>query len=87
MPKCSTRGSEFTKQIESYRKEYQKQLQPFITSAVKVQRQFSKSCRVAGGTNKLNEEVKTIKSEINQKQVMDKKLPNAAELQSLNCWY
>ena len=30
------------KQIESLPKEYQEQLQPFITSAVKVQRQFSK---------------------------------------------
>ena len=31
------------KQIESLPKEYQEQLQPFITSAVKVQRQFSKN--------------------------------------------
>ena len=59
------------KQIESLPKEYQEQLQPFITSAVKVQRQFSKK-RVAGGTNKLNEEVKQLKGEINQKQVMHK---------------
>ena len=54
------------KQIESLPKEYQEQLQPFITSAVKVQRQFSKSRRIAGGTNKLNEEVKQLKGEINQ---------------------
>ena len=60
------------KQIESLPKEYQEQLQPFITSAVKVQRQFSKSAGVAGGTNKLNEEVKQLKGEINQKQVMHK---------------
>ncbi|PFB62252.1 phage infection protein [Bacillus anthracis] len=73
------------KQIESLPKEYQEQLQPFITSAVKntatVQQ---KAAGVAGGTNKLNEEVKQLKGEINQKTGDGQsKLPNAAELQSL----
>ncbi|AJG78106.1 YhgE/Pip domain-containing protein [Bacillus thuringiensis] len=73
------------KQIESLPKEYQEQLQPFITSAVKstaiVQQ---KTTGVAGGTNKLNEEVKQLKGEINQKTGDGQsKLPNAAELQSL----
>ncbi|MEB9525981.1 YhgE/Pip domain-containing protein [Bacillus anthracis] len=73
------------KQIESLPKEYQEQLQPFITSAVKntatVQQ---KAAGVAGGTNKLNEEVKQLKGEINQKTSDGQsKLPNAAELQSL----
>ncbi|NRR16640.1 YhgE/Pip domain-containing protein [Bacillus pacificus] len=73
------------KQIESLPKEYQEQLQPFITSAVKntatVQQ---KAAGVAGGTNKLNEEVKQLKGEINQKTSDGQnKLLNAAELQSL----
>ncbi|ONG93193.1 phage infection protein [Bacillus cereus] len=73
------------KQIESLPKEYQEQLQPFITSAVKntatVQQ---KAAGVAGGTNKLNEEVKQLKGEINQKTSDGQsELPNAAELQSL----
>ncbi|MDA2165980.1 YhgE/Pip domain-containing protein [Bacillus cereus] len=73
------------KQIESLPKEYQEQLQPFITSAVKntatVQQ---KAAGVAGGTNKLNEEVKQLKGEMNQKTSDGQnKLPNAAELQSL----
>ncbi len=86
MQKCSARGSEFKRsKSRVYRKEYQEQLQPFATSAVKVQLQFNKSCQVAGGTNKLNEEVKQeLKGEINQKQVMQKlKLPNTAKLDSL----
>ncbi|PKJ53282.1 YhgE/Pip domain-containing protein [Bacillus sp. SN10] len=73
------------KQIESLPKEYQDQLQPFITSAVKstatVQQKFT---GVAGGTNKLNEEVKQLKGEINQKTGDGQsKLPNAAELKTL----
>ncbi|MFU2031060.1 phage infection protein [Bacillus wiedmannii] len=73
------------KQIESLPKEYQEQLQPFITSAVKntatVQQ---KAAGVAGGTNKLNEEVKQLKGEIDQKTGDGQsKLPNPAELKSL----
>ncbi|HDX9492036.1 TPA: YhgE/Pip domain-containing protein [Bacillus thuringiensis] len=73
------------KQIESLPKEYQEQLQPFITSAVKstaiVQQ---KAAGVAGGTNKLNEEVKQLKGEINQKTSdAQNKLPNTAKLDSL----
>ncbi|TKI94475.1 YhgE/Pip domain-containing protein, partial [Bacillus wiedmannii] len=73
------------KQIESLPKEYQEQLQPFITSAVKstvtVQQ---KATGVAGGTNKLYEEVKQLKGEINQKTGDGQsKLPNTAELKSL----
>ena len=61
------------KQIESLPKEYQEQLQPFITSAVKSTATVQqKVAGVAGGTNKLNEEVKQLKGEINQKQVMHK---------------
>ena len=66
MQKCSTRGSEFTKQIESLPKEYQEQLQPFVTSAVKSTATVQQKLPVAGGTNKLNEEVKQLKGEIHQ---------------------
>ncbi|EOG8709518.1 YhgE/Pip family protein [Bacillus cereus] len=77
--------ADLQKQIESLPKEYQEQLQPFVTSAIKntttVQQ---KAAGVAGGTNKLNEEVKQLKDEINQKTGDGQsKLPNAAELQSL----
>ncbi|MDA2026349.1 MULTISPECIES: YhgE/Pip domain-containing protein [Bacillus cereus group] len=73
------------KQIESLPKEYQEQLQPFITSAVKSTATVQqKSTGLAGGTNKLNEEVKQLKGEINQKTGDGQsKLPNAAELKSL----
>ncbi|MFB6728162.1 YhgE/Pip family protein [Bacillus mobilis] len=73
------------KQIESLPKEYQEQLQPFITSAVKSTATVQqKATGVAGGTNKLNEEVKQLKGEINQKTGDGQsKLPNPAELQSL----
>ncbi|EOS8270733.1 TPA: YhgE/Pip domain-containing protein [Bacillus cereus] len=73
------------KQIESLPKEYQEQLQPFITNAVKSTATVQqKAAGVAGGTNKLNEEVKQLKDEINQKTGDGQsKLPNAAELQSL----
>ncbi|MFC8053110.1 YhgE/Pip family protein [Bacillus cereus] len=73
------------KQIESLPKEYQEQLQPFITSAVKSTATVQqKAAGVAGGTNKLNEEVKQLKGEINQKTGDGhSKLPNAAELRSL----
>ncbi|MGH1279498.1 YhgE/Pip family protein [Bacillus basilensis] len=73
------------KQIESLPKEYQEQLQPFITSAVKntatVQQ---KAAGVAGGTNKLNEEVKQLKGEIHQKtNGLKNKLPNPAGVKTL----
>ncbi|MGG4301557.1 YhgE/Pip domain-containing protein [Bacillus wiedmannii] len=73
------------KQIEKLPKEYQEQLQPFITSAVKSTATVQqKAAGVAGGTNKLNEEVKQLKGEINQKTGDGQsKLPNPAELQSL----
>ncbi|MFE9079651.1 YhgE/Pip family protein [Bacillus mobilis] len=73
------------KQIESLPKEYQEQLQPFIINAVKntatVQQ---KAAGVAGGTNKLNEEVKQLKGEIDQKTSdTQNKLPNTEKLDSL----
>ncbi|MED0873769.1 YhgE/Pip domain-containing protein [Bacillus mobilis] len=73
------------KQIESLPKEYQEQLKPFITNAVKSTATVQqKAAGVAGGTNKLNEEVKQLKGEINQKTGDGQsKLPNPAELQSL----
>ncbi|MGN4613967.1 YhgE/Pip family protein [Bacillus cereus group sp. MYBK71-2] len=73
------------KQIESLPKEYQEQLQPFITNAVTSTATVQqKAAGVAGGTNKLNEEVKQLKGEINQKTGDGQsELPNAAELQSL----
>ncbi|WP_341519743.1 YhgE/Pip domain-containing protein [Bacillus paramobilis] len=73
------------KQIESLPKEYQEQLQPFVTSAVKSTATVQqKAAGVAGGTNKLNEEVKQLKGEINQKTGDGQsKLSNPAELQSL----
>ncbi|MED3033565.1 YhgE/Pip domain-containing protein [Bacillus tropicus] len=73
------------KQIESLPKEYQEQLQPFITSAVKSTATVQqKAAGVAGGTNKLNEEVKQLKSEINQKTGdLQNKLPNTEKLDSL----
>ncbi|MED0950475.1 YhgE/Pip domain-containing protein [Bacillus mobilis] len=73
------------KKIESLPKEYQEQLKPFITNAVKSTATVQqKAAGVAGGTNKLNEEVKQLKGEINQKTGDGQsKLPNPAELQSL----
>ncbi|CUB11135.1 Chromosome partition protein Smc [Bacillus cereus] len=73
------------KQIESLPKEYQEQLQPFITSAVTSTATVQqKAAGVAGGTNKLNEEVKQLKSEINQKTGdSQNKLPNTEKLDSL----
>ncbi|ENB9403045.1 MULTISPECIES: YhgE/Pip domain-containing protein [Bacillus cereus group] len=77
--------ADLQKQIESLPKEYQEQLQPFITNAVKSTATVQqKAAGVAGGTNKLNEEVKQLKGEINQKTGNGQsKLPNPAELQSL----
>ncbi|OOR11953.1 phage infection protein [Bacillus cereus] len=73
------------KQIESLPKEYQEQLQPFITSAVKSTATVQqKATGVASGTNKLNEEVKQLKGEIDQKTSdAQNKLPNTAKLHSL----
>ncbi|PRT06798.1 phage infection protein [Bacillus thuringiensis] len=73
------------KQIESLPKEYQEQLQPFITSAVKSTATVQqKAAGVAGGTNKLNEEVKQLKGEIDQRTSdAQNKLPNTAGLQTL----
>ena len=73
------------KQIESLPKEYQEQLQSFITSAVTSTATVQqKAAGVAGGTNKLNEEVKQLKSEINQKTGdSQNKLPNTEKLDSL----
>ncbi|MDP7992083.1 YhgE/Pip domain-containing protein [Bacillus sp. MHSD_36] len=73
------------KQIESLPKEYQEQLQPFITSAVKSTATVQqKAAGVAGGTNKLNEEVKQVKGEIHQTtNGLQNKLPNPAEIKTL----
>ena len=73
------------KQIESLPKEYQEQLQPFITSAVKSTATVQqKAAGVAGGTNKLNEEVKQLKGEIHQTtNGLQNKLPNLAGMKAL----
>ncbi|MGE7889322.1 YhgE/Pip family protein [Bacillus cereus] len=73
------------KQIESLPKEYQEQLQPFITSAVKSTATVQqKAAGVAGGTNKLNEEVKQLKGEIHEsKNGLQNKLPNPAGVKAL----
>ncbi|MGH0591505.1 YhgE/Pip family protein [Bacillus pretiosus] len=73
------------KQIENLPKEYQEQLQPFITSAVKSTATVQqKAAGVAGGTNKLNEELKQLKGEIDQKTSdTQNKLPNTEKLDSL----
>ncbi|PWE71990.1 phage infection protein [Bacillus cereus] len=73
------------KQIESLPKEYQEQLQPFITSAVKSTATVQqKAAGVAGGTNKLNEEVKQLKGEIHQTtNGLQNKLPNPAGIKTL----
>ncbi|QDD82342.1 YhgE/Pip domain-containing protein [Bacillus cereus] len=73
------------KQIESLPKEYQEQLQPFVTSAVKSTATVQqKAAGVAGGTNKLNEEVKQLKGEIHQTtNGLQKNLPNPAGIKTL----
>lgn len=73
------------KQIESLPKEYQEQLQLFITSAVKSTATVQqKAAGVAGGTNKLNEEVKQLKGEIHQTtNGLQNKLPNPAGMKAL----
>ncbi len=73
------------KQIESLPKEYQEQLQPFITSAVKSTATVQqKAAGVAGGTNKLNEEVKQLTGEIHQTtNGLQKQLPNPAGVKTL----
>ncbi|RBP27956.1 MULTISPECIES: YhgE/Pip domain-containing protein [Bacillus] len=73
------------KQIESLPKEYQEQLQPFITSAVKSTATVQqKAAGVAGGTNKLNEEVKQLTGEIHQTtNGLQNKLPNPAGVKTL----
>ncbi|MBJ7946842.1 MULTISPECIES: YhgE/Pip domain-containing protein [Bacillus cereus group] len=73
------------KQIESLPKEYQEQLQPFITSAVKSTATVQqKAAVVAGGTNKLNEEVKQLTGEIDQKTSgLQNTLPNPAGVKTL----
>ncbi|MEG7841928.1 YhgE/Pip domain-containing protein [Bacillus mobilis] len=73
------------KQIESLPKEYQEQLQPFITSAVKSTATVQqKAAGVAGGTNKLNEEVKQLKGEIHQTtNGLQNQLPNPAGVKNL----
>ena len=73
------------KQIESLPKEYQEQLQPFVTSAVKSTATVQqKAAGVAGGTNKLNEEVKQLKGEISEKTSgMQSKMPNPEDVGNL----
>ncbi|PFD43567.1 YhgE/Pip domain-containing protein [Bacillus cereus] len=73
------------KQIESLPKEYQEQLQPFVKSAVKSTATVQqKAAGVAGGTNKLNEEVKQVKVEIHQTtNGLQNKLPNPAGIKTL----
>ncbi|HDR6314987.1 TPA: YhgE/Pip domain-containing protein [Bacillus thuringiensis] len=73
------------KQIESLPKEYQEQLQPFVTSAVKSTATVQqKAAGLAGGTNKLNEEVKQLKGEISEKTSgMQSKMPNPEEVGNL----
>lgn len=73
------------KQIEGLPKEYQEQLQPFVTSAVKSTATVQqKAAGVAGGTNKLNEEVKQLKGEISEKTSgMQSKMPNPEDVGNL----
>ncbi|MED1507782.1 MULTISPECIES: YhgE/Pip domain-containing protein [Bacillus] len=73
------------KQIESLPKEYQEQLQPYIANATKSTATVQqKAIGVAGGTNKLNEEVKQLKGEINQTtSEMQNKLPNSEGVKTL----
>ncbi|EOQ01350.1 YhgE/Pip domain-containing protein [Bacillus cereus] len=76
------------KQIESLPKEYQEQLQPFIASAVKSTTTVQqKAAGVAGGTNKLNEEVKQLKGEIGEigekTSGMQSKMPNPEDIGNL----
>ncbi|MBJ8104149.1 MULTISPECIES: YhgE/Pip domain-containing protein [Bacillus cereus group] len=73
------------KQIESLPKEYQEQLQPYIANAAKSTATVQqKAIGVAGGTNKLNEEVKQLKGEINQTtSEMQNKLPNSEGVKTL----
>lgn len=73
------------KQIESLPKEYQEQLQSFITNAVKSTATVQqKAAGVAGGTNKLNEEVKQLKGEISEKTSgMQSKMPNPEDVGNL----
>ncbi|KXY78381.1 MULTISPECIES: YhgE/Pip domain-containing protein [Bacillus] len=73
------------KQIESLPKEYQEQLQPFITNAVKSTATVQqKAAGVASGTNKLNEEVKQLKGEISEKTSgMQSKMPNPEDVGNL----
>ncbi|QWH65266.1 YhgE/Pip domain-containing protein [Bacillus wiedmannii] len=73
------------KQIESLPKEYQEQLQPFITNAViSTTTVQQKAAGVAGGTNKLNEEVRQLKGEISEKTSgMQSKMPNPEDVGNL----
>lgn len=73
------------KQIESLPKEYQDQLQPFITSAAKSTATVQqKAVGVAGGTNKLNAEVKQLKGEIQQTTSgVQSELPNPKRVKAL----
>ncbi|WP_088349111.1 YhgE/Pip family protein [Bacillus cereus] len=73
------------KQIESLPKEYQEQLKPYITNAAKSTATVQqKAAGVAGGTNKLNEEVKQLKGEINEStSEVQNKLPNPEELKTV----
>ncbi|HGH7173261.1 TPA: YhgE/Pip family protein [Bacillus wiedmannii] len=73
------------KQIESLPKEYQEQLQPYITNAAKSTATVQqKATGVAGGTNKLNEEVKQLKGEIHQTtNGLQNKLPNPEGVKTL----
>ncbi|MBG9715316.1 YhgE/Pip family protein [Bacillus sp. CCB-MMP212] len=83
--KAAQEVANLQKQIESLPKEYQEQLQPFITSAVKSTATVQqKAAGVAGGTNKLNEEVKQVKVEIHQTtNGLQNKLPNPAGIKTL----
>ncbi|CAM4126618.1 phage infection protein [Bacillus luti] len=73
------------KQIESLPKEYQEQLQPYITNAAKSTATVQqKVAVVSGGTKQLNEEVKQLKGEINQKtSEMQNKLPHSGVVTTL----
>lgn len=83
--KAAQEVANLQKQIENLPKEYQEQLQPFITSAVKSTATVQqKASGVAGGTNKLNEEVKQLKGEIHQTtNGLQNKLPNPAGMKAL----
>ena len=73
MQKCGARCSEFTKANREFTERISRAVTTIYNKCCKSTATVQqKVAGVAGGTNKLNEEVKQLKGEINQKQVMHK---------------